>query len=232
MSSIPPSADPLPLHPVDAHVHGPVDRSRVLALRSVHLWEVSETLESDTGPICVGLHPWHVRADSWSNDLLRLEKLLATGRFLALGEAGIDRAHPPDVALQRGAFLAQIELSERFGLPLVVHCVHSASDLLEARRTTGARRPWILHGWNGSPAQTDDLLEKTDFVLSFGASLLRPGSKARTSLAIVPDDRLLLETDTATIAIESIELAAAGLRGTTPADLRARFHANWRALFA
>ena len=232
MYAAPPSSDPFPLLPVDAHVHGPIDRSRVLALRAADLREIASTLESDTGPLCVGLHPWHVRADSWNTELSRLEELLATGRFLALGEAGIDRAHPPDVALQRQAFFAQIELSERLGLPLVVHSVRSASDLLEARRSSGARRPWILHGWNGSSAQTDDLLEKTDFVLSFGATLLRPGSKALASVSIVPDERILLETDTADVAIESIERVAADLRGTTPADLRARLHANWRALFA
>lgn len=189
-------------------------------------------LESDAGPLCVGIHPWDVRSDSWNAELIRLEALLATGRFLALGEAGIDRARPPDIALQRRAFLAQVELSERLGLPLVVHCVRSASDLLEARRSSGARRPWILHGWNGSTAQTDDLLDKTDFILSFGASLLRPGSKARASIAIVPDGRILLETDMADVAIETIELAAAELRGTTPTDLRTRLHANWRVLFA
>lgn len=220
-----------PLRPVDAHVHGVVDRERILALRSVHLHEASAAIASDTGPLCTGLHPWNVQATSWKSDVSQLEHLLSTGRFLALGEAGLDRSRPPDVFLQTDALLAQIELSERFALPLVVHCVRSASDLLAMRVRCAALQPWIIHGWNGSRAQTADLLRKTDFVFSFGAALLCPESKARESLPIVPDDRILLETDTSNLAIEMIEREAALLRKITAETLRERLHSTWKRLF-
>jgi TatD DNase family protein len=219
--------------PVDAHRHGPVDRRAVLALRCVTLAEVEEEGFDDPGPLSVGLHPWDVRADCWASDLLRLEsRAVSDPRIVAIGEAGMDRSRGPDRSLQEDAFVAQAELATRLALPLVVHCVRSASDLLGIHRRLRSHSPWILHGWNGSAAQTGDLLDKTDFVFSFGASLLREDSKARTSVAIVPDERILLETDTADVAIESVERAAAELRGTAPANLRTRLHANWRALFA
>lgn len=219
--------------PVDAHRHGPVDRRSVLALRSITLAKMEEAGFEDPGPLSIGLHPWDVQADRWASELLRLEsRAVSDPRIVAMGEAGMDRSRGPDPSLQEDAFVAQAELATRLALPLVVHCVRSASDLLGIHRRLRSHSPWILHGWNGSAAQTEDLLDKTDFVLSFGASLLRQDSKARASIAIVPEERILLETDMADVAIESVERAAADLRGTTPADLRTRLHANWRALFA
>ena len=212
-------------------MHGSVDRNRVVALRSVALGEADEALALDPGPLCTGLHPWDVRAESWEDDLHHLERLLATGRFRALGEAGLDRSRPPGSSLQMEAFLRQIELSERFVLPLLVHCVRAASDLLGARSRRAARQTWILHGWNGSLAQTEDLLGRTDFVFSFGASILHPGSKSREGVAIVPDDRILLETDDSGIAIESIEQEASLLRETGITELRGHLHATWDRLF-
>lgn len=217
--------------PVDSHTHAPMDRANVLALRSVRLAEAPSVLASDEGPLCLGLHPWDVSAETMASDLLALEGFLGDARIVALGEAGLDRRRGPSLSLQLEAYRAQVELAERHGLPLIVHCVATTSDLLRVRAETKPSRPWILHGWNGSPSHTGQMLANSDFILSFGPSVLHPMSKARGSVAIVPEQRLLLETDESGLDIEALEREVASLRGTTPGELRELLHGNWNRLF-
>jgi TatD DNase family protein len=229
MSALHPPTDP---RPVDAHVHGPVDRTRVLALRCLTLHEALVEGEADDGPRCCGLHPWDVTPETWENDLRGLEALLEAGRLHAVGETGLDRSRGPAMDLQRAAFLEQIDLSERHRLPLVVHAVRSGSDLLEIVRSRRPHQPWILHDWNGPPEQAFALLARSDAVFSFGANLVRGAPRARASAERLPLERILIETDNSRHDIGTVELALARLRGVDPQDLRDAFHRTWARLFS
>lgn len=229
MSAVLPPADP---RPVDAHVHGHVDRSRVLALRCLSVHDALAERGADDGPRCSGLHPWDVSPETMGNDLRALESLLEAGCLHAVGEAGLDRSRGPAMDLQRCAFREQIAMSERHRLPLVVHAVRAGSDLLEIVRSRRPRQPWILHDWNGPPEQALALLEKSDSIFSFGANLMRGAPRARASAETIPLDRLLIETDDSRHDIGSVELVLAHLRGVAPQDLRRAFHRTWARLFS
>lgn len=218
------------LLPVDAHAHAAPDRDRVLALRSVHLHEASAVL-GDPGPLCVGLHPWFVRAETLDDDLATLETVAASGRLAAIGETGLDRIRGAPLEVQRTAMRGHVALSERLRLPLVVHCVRAGSDLLELRKAARAAMPWLWHGWNGSPEQTRAILA-TNSVPSFGASILDVRSRARAVLAGLPPGSFLLESDDTLQPIEAIEGEAASLRGVATDTLRAELHLAWSRLFA
>lgn len=219
------------LRPVDAHVHGPVDRTRVLALRCLPLWDAAEEIGSESGPVCSGLHPWDVTASTWENDLGVLDKLLESGNLQAVGEAGLDRSRGPEPTLQRAAFVAQITLSERHALPLVVHSVRAGSDLLELAKGMRPRQPWILHDWNGPPEQALALVAKSDSVCSFGANLMRGSPRARASAELLPLERVLIETDDSRRDIRDVERRLAQIRGMATEDLRAALHQTWARLF-
>lgn len=224
--------EPRPLLPVDAHLHGSSDRTRVLALRSLALAEAHQALADDPGPVCIGLHPWDVRAETLEADLRDLSSLLADPRAVAVGECGIDRRRGPPLDLQREAFRIQARLAERLAIPLVAHCVGAASDLLEIRARERFRAPWILHGWRGTPAHTAALVHSTDFVFSFGPDLPRAAPNMTESVTIAPIDRILIETDDSGASVEDVEREVAKRRGIAPDELRRSLHANWKRLFA
>jgi len=215
---------------IDAHVHGCVDRAKILALRSVDLHDAESVLEEDPGPLGIGLHPWSIDPGTLDADLVTLSGFAGSGTLAALGETGLDRLRGPDLDLQIRAFRRHIELSELHDLPLVVHCVRSGSDALSLRKSMKARRPWIFHGWNGSPEQTNQILA-TNSVPSFGPALLDAHSKTRDLLRDLPLGAFLLETDDADIAIEDVEATAAEIRGETVPVLRAGLHQCWSKLF-
>lgn len=215
---------------LDAHTHGNVDPARVLALRSFAPREVGLPVWESSECRSLGLHPWHVDPATLDRDLTLLEGIARGGGIAALGETGLDRIRGADFTHQVRAFEAHIALSEALDLPLVVHCVRSGSDLLQIRKGSGTRRPWVLHGWNGSWEQTSQLLA-AGCVPSFGAALLRPDSRARHVVARLPAGTFLLETDDAPIDIALVEAEAASLRGTDSVTLRGHLHRTWSDVF-
>lgn len=143
-----------------------------------------------------GLHPWHIPADP-AEALARLEEKLRTEGCVAVGEAGLDTLCSMPMWLQVKAFKVQIELSEALGLPLIVHAVRTAQEVLQMRRDAMARQPWIIHGFRGKPSVLAMYL-KAGCHVSYGERF------NTESLRLTPADRLLAETDESLRPIEEI----------------------------
>lgn len=183
-----------------------------------------------------GLHPWHLDAD-WRQSLDAMtDELMAfcqtehAASLLAMntapcfiGECGLDRQCDTPYDLQLAAFEAQIALSERLRLPLVLHCVKATDDILRLRR--GARQPWIWHGFRGKPQQMEQLLRQGIYI-SFGT---RHNDE---SLLQCPVNSLFLETDDQPMPISTLYQKAAKLRGTTPEALADQLLQNLKTISA
>jgi TatD DNase family protein len=162
---------------------------------------------------CVGRHPNSAAGfdDDAAGDI---ETMAADPRVIAIGETGLDyyrdRAPRED---QHRAFEAQIEIAQRARLPLVVH-LRNASDTpdgeateeafsLLAERAGGATV--ILHCFSASGRVAQ--AAEHGWYCSFAGNVTFPRSQPlREAAAVVPDDQLLVETD-------SPFLAPQGLRG-------------------
>ena len=155
---------------------------------------------------CAGLHPWDV-TEGFDNQLNVLEKLLANPRVAAVGECGFDTLKGPSHDLQEQAFIRQIELSERYAKPMILHVVRDFDSVIRLRRTLKPEQPWLIHGFRGGPEQMSQLYSH-GILVSFG---LKHNPE---SLKTVPSNRLFLETDGAG-SINQVILDAATLRGTT-----------------
>ncbi|MCB9497058.1 MAG: TatD family hydrolase [Fibrobacteria bacterium] len=205
--------------PVDAHVHGSVDRSRRLALRVV---DPGSTIAEDR-PRCWGLHPWTLEEATWGERFETLAAQARRGELDALGETGMDRLRGPDLSLQEDAFRAHRDLSEELRLPLVVHNVRCGSELLRLRKSHRSDLPWLLHGWTGSVTQARQFLD-AGCLLGLGRDLLHPESPRRALLARIPRDSWLLETDDSSLPIEKLEIVAGSITGQDLQELRRQQH--------
>lgn len=169
-----------------------------------------------------GLHPWHV-ADDWQQRVCQVEHdAEAAGGNLFIGECGLDRLHADTYELQLQAFEAQIALSERLSLPMMVHCVKAWDDLLRLRRHT--TQPWVVHGFRGNPQLMDQLLSH-GIMVSFGFRY------NAGSVASCPPDRFFLETDDVPSPISPLYAEVALQRRTTTEQLRLQMMSNLIALF-
>jgi len=175
-----------------------------------------------------GIHPWHVK-DWKENDWdIFIEKIPGA---LAVGECGMD-FHPRHAAhreLQKELFLRQIQLSERYSKPLIIHCVRCYDELKKMRSL--ATMPWIVHGYNKSYELARELTEKYGMFLSFGAALLHPGGRNADVFRQVPLEFVLLETDDKPVSIKEIYERAAGLKDMDTEALKSHMHRQFGKIF-
>lgn len=172
-----------------------------------------------------------------------LRELLAHPKAVAVGETGLDgvRSSAP-LAEQLRLFDAQLELAAELGLPVVVHSREAAGGTADA--LAGFAGTVVLHCFS-SPALLPTALERGYFV-SFAGNVTFPGAAdLREAAAAVPDERLLVETDSPFLAPQPVRgrrnepaylpytvRVLAEVRETDPERLARQTHANAAAAFA
>ena len=167
-----------------------------------------------------GLHPWDVTGndeEAFSN----LEKLVANPLVLAVGECGFDTLKGPSHELQESAFIRQVQLSERYCKPMILHVVRDFDSVIRLRRELKPTQPWLIHGFRGGPAQMSQLYGH-EILVSFG---LKHNTE---SLMAVPLERLFLETD-GKCSIDDVVRAAAQVRNETEDTI---VHSVKKSIFA
>ena len=170
-----------------------------------------------------GLHPWDVTED-FDTQLNMVESLLANPGVAAVGECGFDTLKGPSHDLQEQAFIRQIELSERYAKPMILHVVRDFDSVIRLRRTLKPTQPWLIHGFRGGPEQMSQLYSH-GILVSFG---LKHNPE---SLKAVPSERLFLETD-GVGPISQVISDAATLRVTSPETIQYQITQNTTQLLS
>ena len=170
-----------------------------------------------------GLHPWDV-TEGFDNQLNVLEKLLANPQVAAVGECGFDALKGPSYELQEQAFVSQVQLSEQFRKPMILHVVRNFDSVIRLRKQLKPTQPWLIHGFRGGPEQMNQLYAQ-GILVSFG---LKHNPE---SLKAVPSERLFLETD-GVGPISQVISDAATLRVTSPETIQYQITQNTTQLLS
>lgn len=150
--------------------------------------------EHDQVYVSVGRHP-HESEGFDDAALGEIEQLAAHPKVRAIGEAGLDyhRDYSPRED-QRRAFVAQIELAQKLGRPLVIHTRDAADDTFEIleRRADGV--PVIMHCFSLTD-RVEQCVER-GYYCSFAGNVTYPkATDLQRAAEQVPDELLLVETD-------------------------------------
>ena len=170
-----------------------------------------------------GLHPWDV-TEGFDNQLNVLEKLLANPQVAAVGECGFDALKGPSYELQEQAFVSQVQLSEQFRKPMILHVVRDFDSVIRLRKQLKPTQPWLIHGFRGGPEQMNQLYAQ-GILVSFGIK------HNPESLKAVPSERLFLETD-GVGPISQVISDAATLRVTSPETIQYQITQNTTQLLS
>jgi TatD DNase family protein len=146
----------------------------------------------------VGIHPWK---ETLNTEINHYFDQTINAKCLAIGEIGLDKLKGPSLEIQQEVFQRQIELSEKYELPVIIHCVKAWNELKVLKRRLKPTQPWIFHGFS-KIAILDEVLAEGMHV-SFGMRLLKDNSLLNHALN-VPNDRVFLETDDAKIGIDEL----------------------------
>ena len=90
-------------------------------------------------------------------------------------------------------FATQLEEARRDDLPVVIHTREAANDTIGLLREIPSRG--IIHCFTGEPDEARAYLDLGFYVSFSGIVTFKAADNVRASARIVPDDRLLLETD-------------------------------------
>jgi TatD DNase family protein len=141
-----------------------------------------------------GMHP-HSASGFDGKASAAVEELVADPMVVAVGETGLDhyRNLSPREDQDR-AFRAHIALSRESGKPLVVHVRDAWDDALRVLEEERAEQV-VLHCFTGDEERAREAARRGYFV-SFAGNVTYPNAGAmRTAAALVPEGRLLVETD-------------------------------------
>ena len=126
-------------------------------------------------------------------------------KVIGVGEAGLDYFHKNSTpANQAAGFRAHIEAARQSGLPLIVHTRDADEDTLAIMKDELSRGRYeaVIHCYSSSPALGYEAVE-LGFYLGLGGILtFKRSEELRETVAKVPLDRILLETDSPYLAPE------------------------------
>ena len=148
----------------------------------------------------VGVHP--NSADAWTDETRSvIEGLVASDRVVAVGETGLDfyRDHvTPEV--QRRAFTDHIRLAKERDKALVIHTRASIDETMDVLETEGPPDRFVFHCWSGDQGQLERALSMGAMISFAGNVSFKNAQNLRDAAVAVPDDRLLVETDSPYLA--------------------------------
>jgi len=159
----------------------------------------------------IGVHP--IFADSFCDEfeVWALEQK-GNKKIVAVGECGLDYYHgvtrfsseargsfhmDTSKALQREVFIRQIKLSEKMGLPLVVHSRDAFDDTFEilSGHMKYLKHGIVLHCFSGG-AEEVERFKALDVYFAFGGAITyKNAGMSADAIKAVPRDRLMIETD-------------------------------------
>jgi len=149
----------------------------------------------------LGVEP-HRAARPDAGRLDELRELLSHPKVVAVGETGLDTVRQFATPLeQRRLFDAELALADELGLPVVVHSREAEQETADALASFGGTV--VLHCFS-SPGLLSAAVERGYYISFAGNATYRKAPELREVAALVPADRILVETDSPFLAPQPV----------------------------
>ncbi|MBN2767787.1 MAG: TatD family hydrolase [Campylobacterales bacterium] len=146
----------------------------------------------------VGVHPY----DASAYNPKYFEQFLKHEKCVAVGECGLDYYRLPEEKkeisfyknLQKEIFIDQINLANKYKLPMIIHIRDASLDSFEVLMHSKPEKGGVLHCYNAD----EQLLKLSEFGFYFGVGGVITFHNAKKLVNILPKislEKLLLETD-------------------------------------
>lgn len=129
-------------------------------------------------------------------EINEIEKIAKNEKVVGIGEIGLDYYWSKEnKELQKSAFIKQIELANKLVLPIVIHTREAVMDTIEILKKYPVNKKGVFHCCPLNPELIKEAL-KLGFYISFAGPVTFKNSKnADEVIRLVPDERMLIETD-------------------------------------
>jgi TatD DNase family protein len=194
--------------------------------------------------LMMGLHPTYVK-DNYLDELHIVEQELASRKFFAIGEIGIDlywdKTHLQE---QQIAFRRQIQWAKKYKLPIVIHCREAFDEIFEIlEEEKSADLYGIFHCFSGTHEQALQAISY-NMKLGIGGVVTFKNGKIDQFINQIDLKHLVLETDSPYLApipyrgkrnessyIVNVVDKLASLYGLSPEEIALKTTENSKAIF-
>ena len=163
--------------------------------------EVSRSPESKSNSGDASL-PCVMMAQGLDRDQVGEEVVVGSGsgtQLAALGEIGLDYHYSPETReAQMKLFASQLEEARKRDLPVVIHTREADDDTLGLLRDIPSRG--VIHCYTGTPESAKKFLDLGFYISISGIVTFKAAQNVRDAALVVPDDRILIETDSPYLA--------------------------------
>ena len=148
---------------------------------------------------------------------------------VAIGECGLDKNITIPIETQISLFKQQIAISEKFELPLIIHCVKSWNETLVIKKELKPNQPWIYHGFRKSNL-VESVLDSGCYI-SIGTAIIYD-QKLQQIIQNIPLEKIFLETDDDTShSIQEVYEAVAKIKNISIDELSKQILENFSLVF-
>lgn len=174
-------------------------------------WSKVESLSQNDGELgcslyySLGLHPYFTDKHTHQDiDVLANKLANRPANCVAVGECGLDFSiistesqliSEQQKSTQIELFSAQIELANQFKLPLIMHCRKAQQEMVKTLRKINPTYGGVVHGFAGSEQQAHDFIQLGLSIGVGGTITYSRAQKTRQTIASLPLNALVLETD-------------------------------------
>lgn len=147
----------------------------------------------------VGIHPNEIKnsKDEIDTQIKEIEEIARYEKIVAIGEIGLDNHWVKDQEeIQKYAFLKQIELANKLELPIIIHSRDAIMETINIlKNEVKPKEQGILHCCQLNRDLVKVGLEEGFYISFAGAVTFKSSKNANDIISMVPDDRILIETD-------------------------------------
>jgi TatD DNase family protein len=211
---------------INLHTHQFSKDSEVIEVVNQYPWAFDATIPSYS----IGIHPWFIDENRLVADLDCITEKLQLAPCLAIGECGLDKRIDIPMALQISVFRKQLEIAKQTHKPIILHCVAAFDEVIAIKNEMKIANPMIVHGFSKNTQVAQSLLNN-GFYLSFGKYLVHKLEMEKV-FKFVPENQILLETDTIGESIYQVYEKAAAVKGISVAEMKAIVFDNFSRIFS
>ena len=150
--------------------------------------------------LMMGLHPTYVK-ENYLDELAHVERELASRKFHAVGEIGIDLFWDKTfLKEQQFAFQQQIQLAKKQGLAINIHCRDAFDEVFEVLELEKSAELFgIFHCFSGDLEQAQRAIS-LGLKLGIGGVTTFKNGKIDQFISQIPLEHIVLETDSPYLA--------------------------------
>ena len=151
--------------------------------------------------LMMGLHPCYVKPETFEQELLHVEHELASKKFYAVGEIGIDLYwDKTTLAIQQEAFRRQIQWAKKYQLGINIHCRDAFDEVFEVLESEQSEDLFgIFHCFTGDFEQAQRAIN-LNMKLGIGGVATFKNGKIDQFLKEIDLQHIVLETDSPYLA--------------------------------